>query len=56
MMFHLYTKGNVSSDRVRTDDLQVNSLSLYQLSYRGMILSTRIELVTIGTTVHCSTN
>jgi hypothetical protein len=44
-----------SSGRVRTDDLQVNSLSLSQLSYRGTVLSTRIELVTHGTTVHCST-
>lgn len=29
-----------SSGRVRTDDLQVNSLSLSQLSYRGTVLST----------------
>ena len=45
-----------SSDGIRTHDQQVNSLSLYRTELQRTVLSTRIELVTIGTTVHSSTD
>ena len=49
------TSKNGSSSRARTDDQQINSLLLYQLSYRGMVPDVGFELTTYRLQGGCST-